>query len=40
VSDRDLASAVPTVEKWPLASLVKAVDAAFVARLLDSCDRL
>jgi integrase/recombinase XerD len=39
VIDRDLAVAVPTVAKWRLASLVKAVDAAFVARLLASCER-
>jgi integrase/recombinase XerD len=37
--DRDLAVAVPAVGKWRLASLVKAVDTAFVARLLDGCDR-
>jgi integrase/recombinase XerD len=37
--DRDLAVAVPSVAKWRLASLVKAVDTAFVAQLLDSCDR-
>jgi integrase/recombinase XerD len=39
VLDRDLAVAVPSVAKWRLASLVRALDAAFVARLLDSCDR-
>jgi integrase/recombinase XerD len=39
VIDRGLAVAVPSVAKWRLASLVKAVDAAFVARLLGSCDR-
>jgi integrase/recombinase XerD len=39
VLDRDLAVAVPSVAKWRLASLVRAVDAAFVAQLLDSCDR-
>jgi site-specific recombinase XerD len=37
--DRDLAVAVPSVAKWRLASLVKAVDMAFVTQLLDSCDR-
>jgi integrase/recombinase XerD len=37
--DRDLAVAVPSVAKWRLASLVKALDADSVARLLDSCDR-
>ena len=37
--DRDLAVAVPSVAKWRLASLVKALDASSVARLLDSCDR-
>ncbi len=39
VIDRDLAVAVPSVAKWRLASLVKAVDTAFVAQLLDGCDR-
>jgi integrase/recombinase XerD len=37
--DRDLADAVPSVAKWRLASLVKALDASSVARLLGSCDR-
>ena len=37
--DRDLAVAVPSVAKWRLGSLVKALDADSVARLLDSCDR-
>lgn len=37
--DRDLATAVPSVAKCRLVSLVKAVDASFVARLLESCDR-
>jgi integrase/recombinase XerD len=37
--DRDLAVAVPPVARWRNASLVKAVNAVFVARLLDSCDR-
>ena len=37
--DRDLAVAVPTVAKWRLASLVKALDLSFVARLLGGCDR-
>ena len=37
--DRDLAVAVPTVANWRLASLVKALDGATVARLLGSCDR-
>jgi integrase/recombinase XerD len=37
--DRDLAVAVPSVAKWRLASLVKALDADSVARLLDRCDR-
>jgi integrase/recombinase XerD len=37
--DRDLAVAVPSVAQWRLASLVKALDAATVTRLLDSCDR-
>src|SRR5438046_2167749 len=37
--DRDLAVAVPSVARWRLASLVKALDADSVARLLDSCDR-
>jgi integrase/recombinase XerD len=39
VIDRDLAVAVPSVAKWRLASLVKAVDTAFVAQLVDGCDR-
>jgi integrase/recombinase XerD len=39
VIDRDLAVAVPSVAQWRLASLVKALDAATVTRLLDSCDR-
>ena len=37
--DRDLAVAVPSVAKWRLASLVRAVDATFVARLLAACGR-
>ena len=37
--DSDLATAVPSVAKCRLVSLVKAVDASFVARLLESCDR-
>jgi integrase/recombinase XerD len=37
--DRDLAVAVPTVAKWRLASLVRAVDAPFLARLFAACDR-
>jgi integrase len=37
--DRDLAVAVPSVAKWRLASLVKALDADSLARLLDSCHR-
>jgi integrase/recombinase XerD len=37
--DRDLAVTVAPVANWRLASLVKALDAASVARLLDSCDR-
>jgi site-specific recombinase XerC len=40
VIDRDLAVAVPTVAKWRLASLVRAVDPALLARLLGSCDRV
>jgi integrase/recombinase XerD len=36
--DRDLAGAVPRVASWRLASLVKALDAQSVARLLGSCD--
>jgi integrase/recombinase XerD len=36
---RDLAVAVPSVAKWRLASLVRALDASFVARLVESCDR-
>ena len=39
VIDHDLAGAVPTVANWRLASLVKALDGATVARLLASCDR-
>jgi integrase/recombinase XerD len=39
VIDRDLAVAVPTVAKWRLASLVRAVDPVLLARLLGSCDR-
>jgi len=34
-----LAGAVPSVASWRLASLVKALDARSVARLLGSCDR-
>ena len=37
--DRDLAVAVAPVANRRLASLVKALDAGSVARLLDSCDR-
>ena len=37
--DRDLAVSVPSVAKWRLASLVKALDLDSVARLLDGCDR-
>jgi integrase/recombinase XerD len=37
--DRDLAVSVPSVAQWRLASLVKALDAATVTRLLDSRDR-
>lgn len=37
--DGDLAVAVPTVAKWRLASLVRAVDPLLLARLLASCDR-
>jgi integrase/recombinase XerD len=37
--DRDLAIAVPSVANWRLASLVRALDAESVARLLGSCDR-
>ena len=37
--DRELAVAVPSVAQWRLASLVKALDAEAVARLLGSCDR-
>jgi integrase/recombinase XerD len=37
--DRDLAVAVAPVANWRLASLVKALDAPSVARLLDSCDQ-
>jgi integrase/recombinase XerD len=37
--DRDLAGVVPSVASWRLASLVKALDAGSVARLLASCDR-
>jgi integrase/recombinase XerD len=36
--DRDLAIAVPSVANWRLASLVKALDAESIARLLGSCD--
>ena len=36
---RDLAGAVPSVASWRLASLVKALDARSVARLLSGCDR-
>jgi site-specific recombinase XerD len=39
LTDRDLADAVASVANWRLASLVKALDADSVARLLDSCDR-
>ncbi len=35
----ELADAVPSVAGWRLASLVKALDARSVARLLASCDR-
>jgi integrase/recombinase XerD len=37
--DRDVAVAVAPVANWRLASLVKALDASNVARLLASCDR-
>jgi integrase/recombinase XerD len=37
--DRELAVAVPSVAKWRLASLVRALDADSVARLLRGCDR-
>ena len=37
--DRDLAVAVAPVATWRLASLVRALDADSVGRLLDSCDR-
>jgi integrase/recombinase XerD len=37
--ERDLAGAVPSVASWRLASLVKALDAGSVRRLLASCDR-
>lgn len=37
--DRELAGVVPSVASWRLASLVKALDAGSVARLLASCDR-
>ena len=37
--EQDLAGAVPSVAGWRLASLVKALDARSVARLLTSCDR-
>ena len=37
--DGDLAVAVPTVAKWRLTSLVRAVDRLLLARLLASCDR-
>jgi site-specific recombinase XerD len=39
VIDHDLAVAVAPVARWRLASLVKALDGAFVARLLERCDR-
>ncbi|MCA1679561.1 MAG: tyrosine-type recombinase/integrase [Actinobacteria bacterium] len=37
--ERDLAGAVPSVASWRLASLVRALDARSVQRLLASCDR-
>jgi integrase/recombinase XerD len=37
--DRELAGVVPSVASWRLASLVKALDARSIARLLGSCDR-
>jgi integrase/recombinase XerD len=37
--EQDLAGAVPSVASWRLASLVKALDAGSVVRLLASCDR-
>src|SRR5688572_30674067 len=37
--DRDLAVAVAPAANWRLASLVKALEASSVARLLDSCDQ-
>jgi hypothetical protein len=37
--EQDLAGAVPSVASWRLASLVKALDARSVQRLLASCDR-
>jgi integrase/recombinase XerD len=37
--DCDLAVAVPTVAKWRLASLVRAVDPLLLTRLLNACDR-
>ena len=37
--ERELACAVPSVASWRLASLVKALDARSVARLLACCDR-
>jgi integrase len=37
--ERDLAGVVPSVASWRLASLVRALDARSVARLLLSCDR-
>jgi integrase len=37
--ERDLAGAVPSVASWRLASLVKALDARSLARLVRSCDR-
>jgi len=37
--ERDLAGAVPSVASWRLASLVKALDAGSVRRLLAGCDR-
>lgn len=37
--DRELAGVVPSVASWRSASLVKALDARSLARLLASCDR-
>jgi len=37
--EQPLAGAVPSVASWRLASLVKALDARSMARLLSSCDR-